>query len=190
MVHVSVLCFIAELYDRGWRLMRRFQRRKERKTAEGCYDRTVFATRHEEGIMNLIETSFNASQTLRQTLRPTYMDKNGTWKTVVLFLSKAPLHYILVRVLCFYNAFSVACRDGHVCLAVCQFQIKNTRADFDEVLCVRCDTEGHIKFVTLRSVRPYAWNNSREPLNRLLWNLTSETYTNYCRVSSIFIHVG
>lgn len=108
MVHVSVLCFIVGLYDRGWRVMRRFQRRKERKTAERCYDRTVFATRHKERIINLIETSFNASQTEIQTVRPTYMDKNGTWKTVALFLSRAPLHYMWVRVLCSYYAFSVS----------------------------------------------------------------------------------
>lgn len=43
--------------------MRRFQRRKERKIAERCYDGSVFATRHKERIMNLIETSFSASQT-------------------------------------------------------------------------------------------------------------------------------
>jgi hypothetical protein len=39
---------------------------------------TVFATRHKERIMNLIETSFNVPQTQSRTLRPTYMDKNGT----------------------------------------------------------------------------------------------------------------
>jgi hypothetical protein len=153
--------------------------------------------------MNLIETSFNVPQTQSRTLRPTYMDKNGTWKTVVVFLSREALHYIWVRVLCFYYAFSVGCKDGHVCRAVCQFQMKNTRPDFDEMfmfvmlLTVTLNSWPRgapikIPYFVRQFFRPYAWNNSREPLNRILWTFTLEKFTNYdyCRVSLIFIQKG
>lgn len=37
MVHVSVLCFIAELYDRGWRVMRGFQERQQKDVTTEPY---------------------------------------------------------------------------------------------------------------------------------------------------------